>query len=124
MTGRNIITRELSDSIRQCLGRKVKLTLKVLVKVETRGDKTDNRVLAFASCRLFVLTAKVPTRVDQHFHYLDIQGIESRKPNQQQQQQPHPVTMQKAEREQSIGSGGRGGVYSETRGCVCVCQEG
>ncbi|XP_045600758.2 LOW QUALITY PROTEIN: F-actin-uncapping protein LRRC16A [Procambarus clarkii] len=82
MTGRNIITRELSDSIRQCLGRKVKLTLKVLVKVETRGDKTDNRVLAFASCRLFVLTAKVPTRVDQHFHYLDIQGIESRKPNQ------------------------------------------
>ncbi|XP_071542702.1 F-actin-uncapping protein LRRC16A isoform X15 [Panulirus ornatus] len=82
MSGRNIITRELSDSIRQCLGRKVKLTLKVLVKVETRGDKTDNRVLAFASCRLFVLTAKVPTRVDQHFHYLDIQGIESRKPNQ------------------------------------------
>ncbi|XP_071542703.1 F-actin-uncapping protein LRRC16A isoform X16 [Panulirus ornatus] len=72
----------LNDSIRQCLGRKVKLTLKVLVKVETRGDKTDNRVLAFASCRLFVLTAKVPTRVDQHFHYLDIQGIESRKPNQ------------------------------------------
>ncbi|XP_068242562.1 F-actin-uncapping protein LRRC16A-like isoform X14 [Palaemon carinicauda] len=82
MTGRNIITRELSDSIRQCLGRKVKLTLKVLVKVETKGDKTDNRVLAFASCRLFVLTAKVPTRVDQHFHYLDIQGIESRRPNQ------------------------------------------
>ncbi|KAK8386967.1 hypothetical protein O3P69_017970 [Scylla paramamosain] len=82
MSGRNIITRELSDSIRQCLGRKVKLTLKVLVKVETRGDKTENRVLAFASCRLFVLTAKVPTRVDQHFHYLDIQGIESRKPNQ------------------------------------------
>nr|ASR74812.1 leucine-rich repeat-containing protein [Penaeus japonicus] len=72
----------VKDSIRQCLGRKVKLTLKVLVKVETKGDKTDNRVLAFASCRLFVLTAKVPTRVDQHFHYLDIQGVESRKPNQ------------------------------------------
>ncbi|XP_076044429.1 F-actin-uncapping protein LRRC16A-like isoform X19 [Oratosquilla oratoria] len=82
MSGRNIIPRELSDSIRQCLGRKVKLTLKVLVKVETKGDKTENRVLAFASCRLFVLTAKVPTRVDQHFHYLDIQAIESRKPNQ------------------------------------------
>ncbi|KAK8386957.1 hypothetical protein O3P69_017970 [Scylla paramamosain] len=75
-------SKDVEDSIRQCLGRKVKLTLKVLVKVETRGDKTENRVLAFASCRLFVLTAKVPTRVDQHFHYLDIQGIESRKPNQ------------------------------------------
>ncbi|XP_037804622.1 F-actin-uncapping protein LRRC16A-like isoform X27 [Penaeus monodon] len=74
--------KSVKDSIRQCLGRKVKLTLKVLVKVETKGDKTDNRVLAFASCRLFVLTAKVPTRVDQHFHYLDIQGVESRKPNQ------------------------------------------
>ncbi|XP_066939541.1 F-actin-uncapping protein LRRC16A isoform X31 [Macrobrachium rosenbergii] len=74
--------KKVQDSIRQCLGRKVKLTLKVLVKVETKGDKTENRVLAFASCRLFVLTAKVPTRVDQHFHYLDIQGIESRRPNQ------------------------------------------
>lgn len=82
MSGRNIITRELSDSIRQCLGRKVKLTLKVLVRAETKGEKTENRVLAFASCRLFVLTVKVPTRVDQHFHYLDVQGIESRKPNQ------------------------------------------
>ncbi|KAF2354312.1 hypothetical protein FHG87_014933, partial [Trinorchestia longiramus] len=82
MTGRNIISKELAESIRVCLGRKVKLTLKALVRYELKGDKTENRVLAFAACRLFVLTAKVPTRVDQHFHYLDIQALESKHPNQ------------------------------------------
>ena len=33
------------DSIRGCLGRKVKLSLKVLVKLETKSDKTENRIL-------------------------------------------------------------------------------
>ncbi|KAL7637106.1 UNVERIFIED_CONTAM: hypothetical protein RMT77_012864 [Armadillidium vulgare] len=82
MTGRNILSRELAESIRQCLGRKVKLSLKVIVRAEVKSDKFENRVLGFSTCRLFVLTLKIPTRVDQHFHYLDIQGIESRKPNQ------------------------------------------
>ncbi|KAJ4432006.1 hypothetical protein ANN_20620 [Periplaneta americana] len=36
----------------------------------------------FSPCRLFLLTAKVPTRIDFHFHYLEIQAIESKKPNQ------------------------------------------
>jgi leucine-rich repeat-containing protein 16 len=36
----------------------------------------------FSPCRLFFLTAKVPTRIDFHFHYLEIQRIESKKPQQ------------------------------------------
>ena len=28
------------------------------------------------------MTAKIPTKIDHHFHYLDIQAIESKKPNQ------------------------------------------
>ena len=30
----------------------------------------------------FPQTLKVPTKIDHHFHYLDIQAIESKKPNQ------------------------------------------
>ena len=37
------------------------------------GDKTDNRVLVLTPHRMFVMTAKVPSKIDQHYHYLDIQ---------------------------------------------------
>ena len=30
----------------------------------------------------FPQSLKVPTKIDHHFHYLDIQAIESKKPNQ------------------------------------------
>lgn len=36
----------------------------------------------FSPCRLFLLTAKVPTRIDCHFHYLEIESVESRRGNQ------------------------------------------
>ncbi|KAF8774704.1 F-actin-uncapping protein LRRC16A like protein [Argiope bruennichi] len=31
--------------------------------METKPEKTENRVLAFSACRLFILTAKVPTKL-------------------------------------------------------------
>lgn len=34
----------------------------------------------FTPVRVYLLTAKVPTRIDQHFHYLDIQAVESKVP--------------------------------------------
>lgn len=51
-----------------------------MIKLETKSDKTENRVLVFTPVRVYVLTAKVPTRIDNSFHYLDIQSIESKKP--------------------------------------------
>lgn len=30
--------------------------------------------------RIYLLIAKVPTKIDCHFHYLDIQSIESKNP--------------------------------------------
>ncbi|ESO83066.1 hypothetical protein LOTGIDRAFT_223005, partial [Lottia gigantea] len=66
------------------MDRRIKLGIKRLVKQEIRNDKTDNRVLAFSPCRLFVLAAKVPSKLEHTFHYLDIQAIESKKPNQLQ----------------------------------------
>ncbi|XP_055732333.1 F-actin-uncapping protein LRRC16A isoform X1 [Salvelinus fontinalis] len=73
---------ELLESVRDAVGGKIKLTLKKRVKLEVKGDKLENRVLALASHRGFLLTVRVPTKIEQTFNYLDIQGITSNKPTQ------------------------------------------
>ncbi|XP_014248202.1 F-actin-uncapping protein LRRC16A isoform X2 [Cimex lectularius] len=81
MSTRSQLTKDLNESVTALLGKRIKILLKNVVKLETKGDKTENRVLVFSPCRLFFLTAKVPTRIDCHFHYLEIRGIETRKEN-------------------------------------------
>lgn len=76
------IPKELLESLRDAVGRKIKLTLKKRLKLEVKGDKLENRVLALASHRVFLLTARVPAKIEQTFNYLDIQGIISNKPTQ------------------------------------------
>uniref|UniRef100_A0A1B6IVX5 CARMIL pleckstrin homology domain-containing protein n=1 Tax=Homalodisca liturata TaxID=320908 RepID=A0A1B6IVX5_9HEMI len=82
MSTRSQLTKDLNESVKALLGKRVKILLKNVVRLETKGDKTENRVLVFSPCRLFLLTAKVPTRIDYHFHYLEIQAIESKRNNQ------------------------------------------
>lgn len=69
-----------SDSVKAVLGRHTKILVKYMIKLETKSDKTENRVLVFTPVRVYLLTAKVPTRIDCSFHYLDILSIESKKP--------------------------------------------
>ncbi|KAM6903853.1 F-actin-uncapping protein LRRC16A [Lycodopsis pacificus] len=76
------IPNELFESMREAVGRRVKLTLRHRVQLEVKGDKLENRVLALASHRAFLLTARVPSKVEHSFSYLDIQGISSNKPTQ------------------------------------------
>ncbi|GFN95855.1 leucine-rich repeat-containing protein 16a, partial [Plakobranchus ocellatus] len=76
------IPRDVQDGIRDVMDKKVKLSLKLLVKMEIKGDKTENKVLAFTPCRVFVLNAKVPSKLEHSFHFLDIQSIESKKSHQ------------------------------------------
>ncbi|XP_076013240.1 F-actin-uncapping protein LRRC16A isoform X2 [Genypterus blacodes] len=73
---------ELLESVREAVGRRVKLTLRRRVQLEVKGDKVENRVLALASHRAYLLTARVPSKVEHSFSYLDIQGISSSKPTQ------------------------------------------
>lgn len=80
MSTRSQLTKDLNDSVKVLLGRHTKILVKYMVKLETKNDKTENRVLVFTPVRMYLLTAKVPTRIDCHFHYLDIQSIESKKP--------------------------------------------
>uniref|UniRef100_A0A3Q4I7L3 Capping protein regulator and myosin 1 linker 1 n=1 Tax=Neolamprologus brichardi TaxID=32507 RepID=A0A3Q4I7L3_NEOBR len=59
------VPKELLESVRDAVGRKVKLSLRKRVKLEIKGDKMENRVL-----------------VEHSFNYLEIQGIACNKPTQ------------------------------------------
>ncbi|XP_023819932.1 F-actin-uncapping protein LRRC16A isoform X2 [Oryzias latipes] len=76
------VSKELLESVRDSVGRKVKLSLRKRVKLEVKGDKTENRVLALASYRAYLLTARIPTKVEHSFNYLEIQGVACNKPTQ------------------------------------------
>ncbi|XP_037044031.1 F-actin-uncapping protein LRRC16A isoform X5 [Bradysia coprophila] len=80
MSTRSQLTKDLNESVRALLGRHTKILVKYMIKLETKGDKTENRVLVFTPVRIYLLIAKVPTKIDCHFHYLDIQSVESKKP--------------------------------------------
>ena len=82
-SSRRSMTRDIHESIRLLLGKNVKILLKSPVKLELKGgEKTENRILVFTAHRLFIMTAKVPTRIDHHFHYLDLKHVESKRHNQ------------------------------------------
>uniref|UniRef100_A0AAX7TY70 CARMIL C-terminal domain-containing protein n=1 Tax=Astatotilapia calliptera TaxID=8154 RepID=A0AAX7TY70_ASTCA len=65
----------VNETVREAVGRRVKLTLRQKVQLEVKGDKVENRVLVSDSC-LVLFT------VEQSFSYLEIQGIQSNKPTQ------------------------------------------
>nr|XP_015804568.2 F-actin-uncapping protein LRRC16A isoform X1 [Nothobranchius furzeri] len=76
------VPKELLESVRDAVGRKVKLSLRKRVKLEIKGDKMENRVLALAAHRAYLLTARIPAKVEHNFNYLEIQGIVCNKPTQ------------------------------------------
>ncbi|XP_070312340.1 F-actin-uncapping protein LRRC16A isoform X6 [Odocoileus virginianus] len=73
---------ELIESIKDVLGRKIKIALKKKVKLEVKGDKVENRVLVLTSCRAFLVTARIPTKLEVTFSYLEIHGVVCSKPAQ------------------------------------------
>ncbi|XP_053606598.1 F-actin-uncapping protein LRRC16A isoform X2 [Plodia interpunctella] len=81
MSIKSQISAELSDSISNVLGKNVKILYKSLIRMESRGDKVDNKVLIVTAYRIFITTTKVPTRVDNGFHLMEIEALESKKPN-------------------------------------------
>ncbi|XP_030067980.1 F-actin-uncapping protein LRRC16A isoform X3 [Microcaecilia unicolor] len=76
------IGKELLESVRDVIGRKIKIAVRKKVKLEVKGDKVENKVLVLASCRAFILTTRVPTKLELTFSYLEIQGLSCCKPGQ------------------------------------------
>ncbi|RWS14151.1 leucine-rich repeat-containing protein 16A-like protein [Dinothrombium tinctorium] len=68
-----------TESVTNLLGHNVKISLKCLVKLEIKPEKMETKILAFSACRLFILSAKIPSKIEQSFHYMDIVAIESKK---------------------------------------------
>ncbi|XP_063563454.1 F-actin-uncapping protein LRRC16A isoform X13 [Gorilla gorilla gorilla] len=69
------VPRELIESIKDVIGRKIKISVKKKVKLEVKGDKVENKVLVLTSCRAFLLTARIPTKLELTFSYLEIHGV-------------------------------------------------
>ncbi|XP_037533001.1 F-actin-uncapping protein LRRC16A [Nematolebias whitei] len=76
------VPKELLESVRDAVGKRVKFSLTKAVKLEIKAEKMENRVLALASHRAYLLTARIPTKVEHNFNYLEIQGISCNKPTQ------------------------------------------
>ncbi|XP_006888706.1 PREDICTED: leucine-rich repeat-containing protein 16A isoform X2 [Elephantulus edwardii] len=76
------VPRELTESIKDVIGRKIKIAVKKKVKLEVKGDKVENKVLVLTSCRAFLLTARIPTKLELTFSYLEIHGVTCSKPAQ------------------------------------------
>uniref|UniRef100_A0A673TZ90 Capping protein regulator and myosin 1 linker 1 n=1 Tax=Suricata suricatta TaxID=37032 RepID=A0A673TZ90_SURSU len=73
---------ELTESIKDVIGRKIKIAVKKKVKLEVKGDKVENKVLVLTSCRAFLVTARIPTKLELTFSYLEIHGVLCSKPAQ------------------------------------------
>ncbi|XP_029115782.1 F-actin-uncapping protein LRRC16A-like isoform X2 [Scleropages formosus] len=89
------VPRELLESVKDAVGRRIKLSVKKKVKLEIKGDKVENRVLALSAHRAYLLTARVPAKVEQSFNYLEIQGITCNKPTQLTVEHDRGVTSMK-----------------------------
>ncbi|KAJ8273133.1 hypothetical protein GJAV_G00097820 [Gymnothorax javanicus] len=76
------LPKELLESIKDAVSRKIKLSIKKRVKLEVKGDKLENKVLALASHRAYLLTARIPAKVEHSFNYLEIHGITCNRPTQ------------------------------------------
>lgn len=73
---------ELTESIKDVIGRKIKISVKKKVKLEVKGDKVENKVLVLTPCRAFLVTARIPTKLELTFSYLEIHGVTCSKPAQ------------------------------------------
>ncbi|XP_019724370.1 F-actin-uncapping protein LRRC16A-like [Hippocampus comes] len=74
--------KDLLESVREAVGPSLKLTLSCQLQLEVKGEKVDNKVLALASHRAFLLSARIPSKVEHSFSYLDILGLHSNKPTE------------------------------------------
>lgn len=76
------VPQDLLESVQDAVGQQVKLCVLKKVNLEVKGDKLENRILALAPHRVFLLSARVPAKVDQSFSVFDIQSISSVKQKQ------------------------------------------
>ncbi|XP_072534764.1 capping protein, Arp2/3 and myosin-I linker protein 3-like isoform X2 [Salminus brasiliensis] len=68
------VSRELTDSIRKFMD---KCSIKFVrsIKLETKNGKSEDRILVLTTWRLYLMAAKVPTKVEATFNFLEIRAM-------------------------------------------------
>uniref|UniRef100_A0A672LR49 CARMIL C-terminal domain-containing protein n=1 Tax=Sinocyclocheilus grahami TaxID=75366 RepID=A0A672LR49_SINGR len=59
------VPRDLLESVQDAVGQQVKLCVLKKVNLEVKGDKLENRILALAPHRVFLLSTRVPAKVSE-----------------------------------------------------------
>ncbi|XP_073787400.1 F-actin-uncapping protein LRRC16A isoform X2 [Danio rerio] len=77
MSGDSDVPQDLRESVQDAVGLQLKVCFLKKVNLEVKGDKLESRVLALAPHRVFLLSTRVPAKVDQSFSVFDIQSISS-----------------------------------------------
>ncbi|KAK5607301.1 hypothetical protein CRENBAI_002262, partial [Crenichthys baileyi] len=68
------VSREITESIRKVLDKQPIKFVRA-IKQETRGGKSEDRVLVLATWRLYLFAVKVPTKVEVTFNFLEIRAM-------------------------------------------------
>lgn len=66
-----------SDTVANIVGSNVKIQYDVKVKIELKGEKLENRLLAFSAYRMYMFTVKNSIKLENSFSLVDIYLIES-----------------------------------------------
>ncbi|KAJ8268675.1 hypothetical protein COCON_G00138470 [Conger conger] len=67
------ISREITESIKRVLEPNIKFVRGV--KLDTKNGKSEDRILVLTAWRLYLLPAKVPTKVETTFNFLEIRAM-------------------------------------------------
>ncbi|KAM6963029.1 capping protein, Arp2/3 and myosin-I linker protein 3-like [Aplochiton taeniatus] len=70
------VNRDITESIRKIID---KSSIKFIrgIKLDTKNGKSEDRILVLTTWRLYLLTAKVPTKVETTFNFLEIRALNS-----------------------------------------------
>ncbi|CAB1332067.1 unnamed protein product [Coregonus sp. 'balchen'] len=70
------VSRDITESIRKIVD---KSSIKFIrgIKLDTKNGKSEDRILVLTTWRLYFLTAKVPTKIEVTFNFLEIRAMNS-----------------------------------------------
>ncbi|KAL2097131.1 hypothetical protein ACEWY4_006338 [Coilia grayii] len=68
------VSKEITDSIRKVID-KPSIKFVRAVKLDTKSGKSEDRILVLTTWRLYLMAAKMPTKVEQTFNFLEIRGM-------------------------------------------------
>ncbi|XP_036373398.1 capping protein, Arp2/3 and myosin-I linker protein 3-like, partial [Megalops cyprinoides] len=68
------MSREITESIRKVID-KSSIKFARGVKLETKSGRSEDRILVLTTWRLYLMTAKIPTKVETTFNFLEIRAM-------------------------------------------------